>query len=192
MAGQNGSEATKRMLTAALKRLMAQKPLGKISIREITESCGMNRQTFYYHFEDIYDQVRWMYQQDALALLEEQEGVLVWQDSLLRLFHYLEENRAVCLCTLDSISHEQLRRFCYADIYDFFHHIIDALEKDIGSDEKYKNFLTHFYVTALAGIVEGWLRGRLTESPEELVKLAEVVVRDQYAGARLRLEKEKG
>lgn len=191
MAEQAGAEATKRMLTAALKRLMAQKPLGKISIREITESCGVNRQTFYYHFQDIYDQVRWMYGQDARALLEEQEGVLVWQDSLLRLFHYLEENRAVCLCTLDSISHEQLRRFCYADIYDFFHHIIDALEKDIGSQEKYKNFLTHFYVTALVGIVEGWLRGQLTETPEELVKLAEAVVRDQYAGAKLRMEQKE-
>ena len=185
-------QTTKEAIAQAFESLLEKRSIDKITVKDIVTECGVNRQTFYYHFEDIYDQVRWMYQQDALALLEEQEGVLVWQDSLLRLFHYLEENRAVCLCTLDSISHEQLRRFCYADIYDFFHHIIDALEKDIGSDEKYKNFLTHFYVTALAGIVEGWLRGRLTESPEELVKLVEVVVRDQYAGARLRMEKEKG
>ena len=52
------SEAAKREICAALKTLMAQKPLNKITIVEIMQSCGMARQHFYYHFEDIYDAVR--------------------------------------------------------------------------------------------------------------------------------------
>ena len=47
------SEAAKREFCAALKTLMAQKPLNKITIAEIMQSCGMARQHFYYHFEDI-------------------------------------------------------------------------------------------------------------------------------------------
>lgn len=39
------------------------------------QSCGMARQHFYYHFEDIYDAVRWMFDQEAVALLREHEGV---------------------------------------------------------------------------------------------------------------------
>ena len=80
------SEAAKREICAALKSLMAQKPLNKITVAEIMQSCGMVRQHFYYHFEDIYDAVRWMFDQEAVALLREHEGVMLWQDGLLQLF----------------------------------------------------------------------------------------------------------
>ena len=49
--------ATKQALEASLKRMMLKKPLDKITIRDITEDCGISRMTFYYHFKDIYDLV---------------------------------------------------------------------------------------------------------------------------------------
>ena len=49
------SQTTKRALEASLKKLLLQKPLNKITINDITEDCGVNRMTFYYHFKDIYD-----------------------------------------------------------------------------------------------------------------------------------------
>ena len=51
------SQITKRALEASLKNLLLQKPLNKITINDITEDCGINRMTFYYHFKDIYDLV---------------------------------------------------------------------------------------------------------------------------------------
>ena len=47
------SQVTKRALEASLKNLLLQKPLSKITISDITEDCGINRMTFYYHFKDI-------------------------------------------------------------------------------------------------------------------------------------------
>lgn len=43
------SQVTKRALEASLKNLLLQKPLSKITISDITEDCGINRMTFYYH-----------------------------------------------------------------------------------------------------------------------------------------------
>ena len=68
------SEAAKREICAALKTLMAQKPLNKITIAEIMQSCGMARQHFYYHFEDIYDAVRWMFDQEPAPTLSVSSG----------------------------------------------------------------------------------------------------------------------
>lgn len=82
------SETTKQELSAALKTLMSQKPLEKISIREITDLCGLRRETFYYHFADIYDLVKWMFEEEAIVLLRQHEGVQLWQEGLLQLFHY--------------------------------------------------------------------------------------------------------
>ena len=51
------SQVTKRALAASLIKLLSQKPLDKVTVKDIIEDCGVNRQTFYYHFKDIYDLV---------------------------------------------------------------------------------------------------------------------------------------
>ena len=102
------SEQTKHELAAALKKAMVQKPLDKITISELTNACNLRRQSFYYHFEDIYDLLRWMFENEAISLLRQQEGALLWKEGLLQLFHYLEENRAVCLCALRSMGRDHI------------------------------------------------------------------------------------
>ena len=43
------SNITKRALEDSLKHLLLKKPVNKITINDITEDCGVNRATFYYH-----------------------------------------------------------------------------------------------------------------------------------------------
>lgn len=115
--GYASSVQTKQAMAAALKELMAQKPEEKISIQEITTRCGIKRQNFYYHFEDIYDLMRWMFQEEAVSLLQKREGALLWQEGILQLFQYLEENRAMCLCALKSLGRNDIKRFFEADVH---------------------------------------------------------------------------
>ena len=185
------AQSTKLALAASLRKLLVRKTLDDITVKEIVEDCEVNRQTFYYHFEDIYDQVRWMFRQEAVKLLDQQEGVLVWQDGLLQLFRYLEENRDICLCAMHSVSHEHLRRFFQADIYDIIHRVINQLTEDLHTNEEEKDILTHFYVSALAGMVESWLLGELPYTPETLVSAADRIIREHITGALGNLRSEK-
>ena len=183
------SETAKREICAALKNLMVQKPLNKITVAEIMASCGMARQHFYYHFEDIYDAVRWMFDQEAVALLLEHEGVMLWQDGLLQLFHYLQENRAVCLCALHSISREHLKRFFQTDIHAIIQSTIQriVIELNDQASDNEVNLLTTFYVGALESMIEEWLLGEIQETPEELIQFADRLLKDHVRGAALRL-----
>ena len=53
------SQMTKQALANSLKSLLQKKTLNKITIKDIVDDCGVNRQTFYYHFQDVYDLVDW-------------------------------------------------------------------------------------------------------------------------------------
>lgn len=186
------SEQTKQQLAAALKTLMAQKPMDKITISELTAICNIRRQSFYYHFEDIYDLLRWMFQNEAISLLQQQEGALLRKEGLLQLFRYLEENRAVCLCALKSVGREHIRRFFEADIYAIIHRTIEQLGEEIGVRTTLDSFvdvelLTHFYVVALAGLLESWLLGEIERTPEELIQFADMILNDQVTGASARV-----
>ncbi len=186
------SEHTKLQLAAALKTLMTQKSMDKITIAELTNICNIRRQSFYYHFEDIYDLMRWMIQNEAISLLKQQEGALLWKEGLLQLFHYLEENRAVYLCALKSVGRDHIRRFFESDIYAIIYRTIEQLAENIGVQNDLNSFidvemLTHFYVVALAGIIESWLLGEIDRTPEQLIQFADVILNDQVNGAVARI-----
>lgn len=185
------SEQTKHQLAEALKSFMAQKPMDKITISELTNFCGIRRQSFYYHFEDIYDLLHWMIQNEAINLLQQQEGALLWKEGLLQLFRYLEENKSVYLCALKSVGRDHIRRFFEADIYAIIHRTIEQLGENIGVQNNLNSFvdvemLTHFYVVALAGIIESWLLGEIDRTPEELIQFGDIILNDQVNGAALR------
>lgn len=163
----SSSDRTKRSLGAALKDQMAKKSLEQITIQELTEQCGVQRRAFYYHFEDIYALVKWMFQEEVISLLQQQEGVLLWQEGLLQLFHYLEENRAVCLCVLRSTGCDVLKRFFRADLEAIFNRALEEtaahLKLDLDPDG------IPLFVCALGGIMEAWLLGVFPDTPEAMV-----------------------
>ena len=188
------SDQTKHALAAALKELMAQKPIDRITIHDITERCGIRRQNFYYHFEDVYDLMRWMFQEEAVSLLRQHEGTLLWQEGLLQLFRYIEENKAVCLCALRSVGREHLKRFFETDIHAIIHRTVEQFGHEVGAisagaTEADIDLTTHFYVVAMAGMLESWLLGEIDRTPEELIAFADRTLMDQVQGAKLRYSK---
>lgn len=185
------SDQTKHALAAALKELIAQKPIDKITIHDITERCGIRRQNFYYHFEDVYDLMRWMFQEEAMSLLRQHEGTLLWQEGLLQLFRYIEENKAVCLCALRSVGREHLKRFFETDIHAIIHRTVEQFGHEVGAisagvTESDVELVTHFYVVALTGMLESWLLGEIDRTPEELIRSADCILQDHVQGAKLR------
>ena len=58
-------DKTRNRFIDSLKQLMEKKPLDKITVKEIVETSGMTRQTFYRNFKDKYDLVNWHFSQLA-------------------------------------------------------------------------------------------------------------------------------
>lgn len=187
------SEHTKQALGNALKTLMKEKSLEKITIGELTQLCGMKRQNFYYHFEDIYDLLRWVFEKEAVVLLRRHEGAALWQDGLLQLFQYIQENREVCLCAIKSVGHQHIKQFFYQDIYSIVHRTIEtiaaSLDKErVSTAHTDVDLLTQFYVIALAGCVESWVLGELDRTPQQLITFADTMLQDLVRGATLRIQ----
>lgn len=182
------SAATRRAISEALKALMLQKPLDKITIGEIMDACGMRRQHFYYYFTDIYDLLRWTFEEEALQLRREQSGDLPWQEGLLQLFHYIADHRAICLCALDSLGREYLKQLFETDISGIVRRTVDRLARENGFPENaaMEDTAVRFLTLALAGVMESWLRGELTQTPEELIVIFSTIFQDYIRGVKLR------
>ena len=107
------SQTTKRALEASLKKLLLEKPLNKITINDITEDCGVNRMTFYYHFKDIYDLVDWILTEDAAKAMEGRQSFDTWTEAFLDILHQLRDNKALVLNVYRSVGREQVEQYLY-------------------------------------------------------------------------------
>ena len=184
------SDYTKQAMAMALKQLMTQKSMEKISIREIMEGCGMKRQNFYYHFDDIYDLLRWMFREEAVSLLDSRGGAQFWKDGLLRLFYHLKENQLVYRCALRSLGRDFLKRFFMDEIYPIVQRVAEEVltELNFSPPAKDRQMILQFYVIALAAVIESWLMGELEYTPEELIAFADTMLTDHIRGAMMRLK----
>ena len=121
------SNTTKQGLEASLKRMMLKKPLDKITIRDITEDCGVGRMAFYYHFKDIYDLVEWSCVEDASRALQGKKTYDTWHEGLLQIFEAVLENKPFILNAYRCISRDQMENFLFKLTYDLIRGVVDEI-----------------------------------------------------------------
>lgn len=143
------SNITKKALASSLKTLLKSKDFAKISVGDIAENCEMNRKSFYYHFQDKYDLVTWIFNTEFLA---KSSKTADWQ-LLNGICDYLYQNRdfykkIICIEGQNSFS-------------EYFKGIISVLLKnnlkDITSDENFIEFYIEFFSDAILCAFKNWL-----------------------------------
>ena len=76
------SELTKRAIQESFKKLLSNQPLDKITVKNITDDCGVNRNTFYYHYSDIYQLLEEIFLTEAQKSVEKMEVGQSWEEGL--------------------------------------------------------------------------------------------------------------
>ena len=61
---------TRKAIMESFIKLHNEKPLSKITVKEIVDDCGINRDSFYCHFQDIPYLVEEMLQEEADRLIQ--------------------------------------------------------------------------------------------------------------------------
>ena len=163
------AQTTKRALEASLKKLLVQKPLNKITINDITEDCGVNRMTFYYHFKDIYDLVEWSCAEDAKKALEGKKTYDTWQQGFLQIFEAVQENKPFIINVYRSVSREQVELYLYKLTYDLLIGVVNECSKDLNVREDDKEFIANFYKYAFVGVMLDWVKNDMKEDPKQII-----------------------
>ena len=65
MKHSESTSRTRQAFAASLKKLASIQPLSKVTVSALLDDTGFNRNTFYYHFRDIYDLLHWTLEQEA-------------------------------------------------------------------------------------------------------------------------------
>ncbi|MEG0309086.1 MAG: TetR-like C-terminal domain-containing protein [Clostridium sp.] len=167
---------TKKALATSLKNLMTKKSLQKITIKDIVIDCGVNRQTFYYYFQDIYDLLGWIYKTEAVGSISNCKTYDTWQQGFLKIFQYVINNKSFCMNTFNSMGREHLETFLEAEIFHLLIDVVEEVSKNSYLSSTEKEFIAKFYTFAFIGILTSWMKTGMKDSPESIIEKVERLV----------------
>ncbi len=187
------SQITKKALAASFKKLLSERPLDAITVVEIAEDCEVNRQTFYYHFRDIYDLINWIYTTEATKALAGKKTYDSWQEGFTHIFEYALENRVFVLKTYHSRSREHLIRYLHEVTYGLLIGVVEEKSQEIRVRDEDKAFIADFYKHAFVGLVLDWIESGMMEQPRLIVDRLSTLIQGDITTALERFaEKNRG
>lgn len=163
---------TKKMMAEALKRAMQSKPFSKITVSEIIQDCQINRKTFYYHFHDIYDLLKWVLEEEAMQVVRHFNLLENYEDAIRFVMDYVRRNDYIISCTHDSIGREEMKQFFYKDFIDIVTSVISEAEIQTGLalNPEFKSYCAKFYTEALAGMLLDWAKNNVKQDQERTIQ----------------------
>lgn len=164
------SNITKRALAQSLKELGSTKILDKITVADITDHCGVNRQTFYYHFNDKYELLNWIYTQELFIPLTKDITFENWGKKLVELLVYMKQQKKFFMNTIKS-SNNFFSEYLNKTLKDLFYKAIQDLDLYNHLEGKEKDIYARFLAYGLTGVIVDWTLEGMKEEPEEVARI---------------------
>ena len=182
------SQVTKRALEQSLKNLLLKKPLSKITISDLTEDCGMNRMTFYYHFKDIYDLVEWTCLTDAKRALDEKKTYDTWQQGFLPILEAVQANKPFIMNVYHCVHREQVEMYLRPLVEDLILNVVNEEAEGLNVRDEDKTFIVQAYSYIFIGIMLDWIKEDMKEYPQEIVERLNKLIKGSIRASLTRFQ----
>jgi len=172
------SSITKKAIANGLKKLLKIKPFEKITISDITNQCGLNRQTFYYHFQDKYDLVNWIYYQEAIMVITQDLSIENWDIKVLDLLTTMKEDALFYQTTLKDIYSDEFKNYLFSVSKGIFLEFIEHFIANSEMKDEKKTFIAEFISYGIVGMINDWVQKGMKQSPEEITQNIRDIIYD--------------
>ena len=164
---------TKKAIISTFIELLNEQPFDKITVKEIVERCEINRNTFYYHYKDIYELLTDVLQSDLKRAVENSENYDTWEKGLVDALSFAIKNKRAVYHIYNSANREILKDYFRDIITDITAKFIrrEAGTDNIPADDL--EFLSRMLDEAVMGMFETWMEEGMTEDIEVKVSKAE-------------------
>ncbi len=161
---------TEQMIIDTFLKLVEEKTLDKITIQDIADGCGINRNTFYYHFDDIYSLIEQIFKARLNTIETMFEEGASWDECSKVAVNFLIENRRAIRHIAFSMSRSQLDHYLFVVFKKIFtEYLLDNFIVDI-SDEKFDDLILFYTYAVIGCIVHNFIENNNDIDLEQLLE----------------------
>lgn len=169
---------TKMVIKESFIALLKQKPISKITVKDICAGADINRATFYAHYTDPYALLREIEEalicdiQQYLTTDAETDDIAM----LSKILQYIRANADMCTVLLSDYSDAHFQQL----LRELVGHELGLKLRDSSAfSEEDGAFILTFVLTGCVGIIQQWLDSGMVKSD---LALAQLIIRLFYQG----------
>lgn len=156
-------QKTEIMLCKAFMDLMKKYPFPKITIQKIASKCGVNRQTFYYHYDNIYDLMASAFEHEVVNECHMYEADS-WEEVMKRFLLWMKKNKVIMKNILTNMESRYLRQAMYPLIKRSLDNYYRPNMISGGEMESDKEFLQRFLMFGITQYIIEWAEADFKEN----------------------------
>ena len=162
--------ATRKRFAEALKVELATKPLDKISVSNLVRRTGINRKTFYYHFDDIYQLVGWILRTEAMDHILTFNVLLDYRKGISFVLDYIESNQNLIANIMCSPARGEVRELLCGGVQESLDIAMRKIERARKEklDPDFREFVVDFFTEAITGMIARWAENPERRSREQI------------------------
>lgn len=149
-----------------------QKPVDKITVKSLIEECGISRQTFYYHFQDIVEVIEWSLEQATEDMLERSLKAESPEEALAVLIAASGENSVLIRKLMNSQKREEIEKLFVQATRTYLQQMIQK-KREFPLNYSYMEVALDFWSFGITGVLFQYC----SQSQVEPKKLAEQICR---------------
>lgn len=161
---------TKSIIRKEFIRMLNDKPINKITVKELSERCDINRNTFYYHYSDIYQLLSELFNIELKRVVDEYNFTLSWEESFMMLANFAMENKKAVYHIYNSERRDEFVNYVYRAVGGIMTNYMRNTGKDIDSDECDRDLISSFYQCALTEMLFRWIADGMKNDPRKSIK----------------------
>ena len=169
---------TDYLLAKSFKEIACEKPVEKITIKDITDRAGVIRPTFYNHFQDKYELLEWIIQAELLEPMQPLLKAVMVTEALMLMFTNMEKDKAfyMKIHKMDGpVTFHQVAIKCAGDV------LLRILEEvKSGNKPRYQwltpKFVANYYAHAMCLVAEEWIDAGMAVPPREMAEAYHLIV----------------
>lgn len=158
---------TREAIKTAFISLLGEKPLSKITVKDIVERCGVNRNTFYYHFPDLPSLVEAVVTEDAQRIIEGHPSVSTIEDCLSTAIRFILDHKQAVLHIYHSVNRDLFEAYEWR----VCRHVVELYLSTLLGERRIARqdweLLVDYLSCSLFGLVMGWLETGLEEGIQD-------------------------
>ncbi len=179
------SNFTKKAIVATFMDLLNEKPLNKISVTELVKRCGITRNTFYYHFKDIYDLLE-LAMEESNSFTEKNNLGVPHDKRLLAFISYMIENKRAVYHIYNSMNRAHFIKYFTTLSEDFVRQYVLEQAEGIPVSEDDVYLTTTFLKHAFVGLFMDWLNDGMQTPPQTIIDRTTVLLSGAVRSAFLK------
>lgn len=148
---------TKNAIRASFLKLLEERPLSKITVKDITDDCGINRNSFYYHYQDVPSLMQEILADEVTRIISEYPSVDSIEDCLTIAARFAADNKRLILHIYSSANREIFEQYLWQVCEQSVNQYFDAAFPGVKLKPEDRAVLVNYHVCEAFGVVCGWL-----------------------------------